>query len=290
MRRDSIFFRLFQQFPMLLFELLDDPPENADRYRFDSVAVKETKFEIDGVFLPPARRKGIVYFCEVQFQPDQKLYERLWSESSRYFYQTRNRFSDWQAVVIYPRRSMEQKNLHPHRSLLNGGQLHRIYLEELGDIEALPLGLAAMALTTKTKKAMPKVAKGLVERAQQEVANPEEKRAIMDMVSTIVVHEFTNLTRQEVDKMLGIRLEETRVYRDAKEEGLEEGLERARQQNLDRQRSLTLRQLTRYVGKIPKKVKSRIDCLSLDDLEGLGDAFLDFESIADLEAWLDANS
>jgi hypothetical protein len=30
---------------MLLFEFLDDPPENADRYRFDSVAVKETKFE-----------------------------------------------------------------------------------------------------------------------------------------------------------------------------------------------------------------------------------------------------
>lgn len=27
------------------------PPENADSYRFDSVAVKEPKFEIDGVFL-----------------------------------------------------------------------------------------------------------------------------------------------------------------------------------------------------------------------------------------------
>jgi Domain of unknown function (DUF4351) len=27
-------------------------------------------------------------------------------------------------------------------------------------------------------------------------------------------------------------------------------------------------------------VKSRIDQLSLDDLEGLGDAFLDFESLA----------
>jgi predicted transposase YdaD len=66
MRRDSIFFRLFQQFPTLLFDLLDDPPENADRYRFDSVAVKETKFEIDGVFLPPSRSKGTVYFCEVQ--------------------------------------------------------------------------------------------------------------------------------------------------------------------------------------------------------------------------------
>jgi predicted transposase/invertase (TIGR01784 family) len=115
MRRDSIFFRLFQQFPMLLFDLLDDPPENADRYRFDSVAVKETKFEIDGVFLPPSGRKGIVYFSEVQFQLDKQLYERLWSESSRYFFQNRQRFSDWQAVVIYPSRSMEQKDLHPHR-------------------------------------------------------------------------------------------------------------------------------------------------------------------------------
>jgi predicted transposase YdaD len=113
--------------------------------------------------------------------------------------------------------------------------------------------------------------------------------AIMDMVSTIVVHQFTNLSRQEVDKMLGIRLEETRVYREAKEEGREEGLESERQQNLERQRSLVLRQLTRCFGKVPKKVKLRIDRLSLDDLEALGDAFLDFESIADLEAWLDGN-
>jgi predicted transposase/invertase (TIGR01784 family) len=207
MRRDSIFFRLFQQFPTLLFELVDDPPENADRYRFDSVGVKETKFEIDGVFLPPSGRKGVVFFSEVQFQLDKKLYERLWSESSRYFYQNCERFSDWQAVVIYPSRSMEQKNLHAHRSLLNGDQLHRVYLNELGDMEALPLGLAAMVLTTKTKKVMPELAKGLIDRAKQEVDNLEEKSAIISKVSTIVVHQFTNLSRQEVDKMLGIRLE-----------------------------------------------------------------------------------
>lgn len=91
--------------------------------------------------------------------------------------------------------------------------------------------------------------------------------------------------------MLGIRLEETRVYREAKEEGREEGREEAlkkERQILDRQRSLVLRQLTRCFGKISRKVKSRIDRLSFDDLEKLGDAFLDFESIADLEAWLDS--
>jgi predicted transposase YdaD len=51
MRRDSIFYKLFQQSPTLLFQLLATPPTNAEAYRFDSVAVKEPKFEIDGVVL-----------------------------------------------------------------------------------------------------------------------------------------------------------------------------------------------------------------------------------------------
>ena len=81
MRRDSIFYKLFQQSPTLLFELLTNPPINADAYRFDSVAVKEPKFEIDGVFLPPENEgAGIVYFCEVQFQKDEQLYERVFAE------------------------------------------------------------------------------------------------------------------------------------------------------------------------------------------------------------------
>jgi predicted transposase/invertase (TIGR01784 family) len=274
MRRDSIFFRLFQQFPMLLFELLDDPPENADRYRFDSVAVKETKFEIDGVFLPPSGRKGIVYFSEVQFQLDKQLYERLWSESSRYFFQNRERFSDWQAVVIYPNRSMEQKDLHPHRSLLQGGQVHRVYLNELGDIEALPLGLAAMVLTTKTKSLMPGVARGLVNKANQEITNPDEKRAIIDMISTIVVHQFTKLSRREVDHMLGIRLEETRVYQEAREEGAIGML------------SILLVQ---KFGDLPDYLAESLNRLTKEQSERLAIALKNLETIADLETWFAAN-
>jgi predicted transposase YdaD len=47
MRRDTIFFQLFQQLPTLLFELLPEPPGRADEYTFDSVEVKETSFRID---------------------------------------------------------------------------------------------------------------------------------------------------------------------------------------------------------------------------------------------------
>ena len=93
MRRDSIFYRLFSQSPILLFELLESPPSNARDYRFDSVAVKEPKFEIDGVFLPPeSDPPGTVFLAEVQFQRDEKLYERMFGEAFLYFYRNRDRF------------------------------------------------------------------------------------------------------------------------------------------------------------------------------------------------------
>jgi predicted transposase YdaD len=41
----------------------------------------------------------------------------------------------------------------------------------------------------------------------------------MEMVATIMVYEFTQLTRAEVDTMLGVTLQETRVYQEAKAEG-----------------------------------------------------------------------
>jgi predicted transposase/invertase (TIGR01784 family) len=111
-RRDSIFYKLFQQSPTLLFELLATTPANAINYRFDSVSVKEPKFAIDRVFLPSeGELAGVVYFCEVQFQKDEQLYERLFGESLLYFYRNRQRYADWQPVVIYPSRTTEQSDV-----------------------------------------------------------------------------------------------------------------------------------------------------------------------------------
>ncbi len=67
MKQDSIFYKLFQQYPSVLFQLLKTQTPNAEDCIFDCVVVKEPKFEIDGVFLPPETEKpGTVYFCEVQ--------------------------------------------------------------------------------------------------------------------------------------------------------------------------------------------------------------------------------
>ncbi len=195
MKRDSIFYRLFQQSPSLLFDLLENPPDNATEYRFDSVAVKEPKFEIDGVFLPPdTDRNGVIYFCEVQFQKDERLYERVFGESFLYFYRQRERFTDWQIVVIYPTRSLEQSNTHPYRALLNCPQVHRIYLKELGEIQQLPLGVALMVLTTVEETQAPEKARYLLARTQEQIADTEASRAIIEMIATIMVYKFTNFS------------------------------------------------------------------------------------------------
>ncbi len=279
MRRDSIFYKLFQQYPNLLFTLLTNPPENADEYRFDSVAVKEPKFEIDGVFLPPeSENPGVVYFCEVQFQKDERLYERVFAECYLYFYRNRDRFSNFQVVIIYPSRNLEQSDILPYENLLNSPQVNRIYLDELGDIRQLPLWVALMVLTTLEDEQATQGARYLLARNQQEQPQPAN-RAIIELIVTIMVYKFENKSQREVEEMLGITLKETRVYREIKEEGREAEA-----------RSLILRLLNRRVGELPEDVRQQIEILSLSELENLGEALLDFSNMPDLQAWLEENT
>ncbi|MDD1421044.1 Rpn family recombination-promoting nuclease/putative transposase [Dolichospermum sp. ST_sed1] len=285
MRRDSIFYKLFQQSPSLLFQLLQNPPANADDYRFDSVAVKEPRFEIDGVFLPPENENsGVVYFCEVQFQVDKQLYERVFAESSLYFYRNRARFSDWQAVIIYPSRKTEQSDIYPHRSLLNGEQVHRVYLDELGDFHQLPVWVALMVLTTVEEGQAPEAARYLLTKTNEEIPSPSS-RAIIEMITTIMVYKFEKLSRTEVESMLGITLKETRVYREIKEEGREEGREEGLEQATV---NLVIRLLTKRFGELSGEIRTTISALPLPVLEDLSEALLDFTNLADLQVWLTA--
>ena len=93
------------------------------------------------------------------------------------------------------------------------------------------------------------------------------------------MYKFDKLSQTEVEEMLGITLKETQVYREIKQEGREEGREEGK-------KSLLLRLLTRKVGELSSEVRQNIDSLSIEQLENLGEALLDFSSMADLENWL----
>ncbi len=96
--------------------------------------------------------------------------------------------------------------------------MHRVYLDELGAIEAVPLGVAAMVLTIVEEDEAPEKARMLIGRANREITALPVKQGIIDIVSTIITYKFTNLSRKEIETMLGTKLEETRVYKEAREE------------------------------------------------------------------------
>ncbi len=238
---------------------------------------------MDGVFLPPDS-SGIVYVCEVQFQLDPLLYERLVSEISIYTYRNRERFANWQAVVIYPSRSMEQSRLNTVQELITSGRIIPIYLDELGVVEELPIGLGLMVLTTLEGDLATAEARRLIGQAQG-------SRDIISLISTIILYKFNNLSRDEVDRMLGIELQQTRVYQDAlaegRVEGRVEGEARGLERGLQQERTLVMRLLNRKLGNITPEMQLRVNGLPIEQVEALGEALLDFTQMRDLLSWLE---
>ncbi len=73
------------------------------------------------------------------------------------------------------------------------------------------------------------------------------------------------------------------ILREGRAEGLEQGLIQGRTVE---GRELVLKLLTRKLGSLSPEVTTKVSVLSLEELESLGEALLDFTSVEDLESWL----
>jgi predicted transposase YdaD len=120
--------------------------------------------------------------------------------------------------------------------------------------------------------------------AKQALAQGQGNRDIMEMVATIMVYKFTQLTRAEVDAMLGVTLQETRVYQEAKAEGTAEG-----------KLAMLSMLLSQRFGSLPQSMINRLAELSIaslapkaiEQLEALGTQLFDFTELTDITAWLE---
>ena len=259
-----------------MFDLLPTPPPDTQGYRFESIEVKETSFRIDGVLIPP-NDNGLVLFSEVQMQPDPKLYERLFSEIGIYTYRHTESFDDWQAIVIYPTRKIEQTLTKVPHELFDSGRILPIYLDELGAIESLPLNIGLLVLTILEGEEAIAQAKIMMARAKRLGAGD----AIMEMVSTIISYKFTMFTRDQVSTMLNYTLDEfkqTRYYQDIRDEEWQDALQET-----------ALMQLDRKLGQVSLNNKATVQSLTYDRLQQLTLALLDFKTSQDLENWLKIN-
>jgi predicted transposase YdaD len=108
--------------------------------------------------------------------------------------------------------------------------------------------------------------------AKQAFAQGQGNRDIMEMVATIMVYKFTQLTRAEVDAMLGVTLQETRVYQEAKAEG---------------KLAMLSMLLSQRFGALPQSMIDRLAELSIEQLEALGTQLFNFTQLTDVMAWLE---
>jgi predicted transposase/invertase (TIGR01784 family) len=299
MKTDTLFYQLFQSFHTLLFELIDRPISDAEGYQFSTAEVKEKAFRFDGIFMPTNSEKPI-FFIEVQFQPKDDFYWEFLSEIFLYLNQFRPS-NKWQAVAIFAKRNCEPEIVDHVQEMITSNRIIRVYLEDWLNQEANSLTIAIIQLILAPENKAPELARQINTKVQQE-PNPDLQDQVVKFIETVLVYKFPKLSRQEIEAMFTYNdLKNTRVYQEAKEEGLQlgkqeglqlgkqEGLQLGEQRGLQRQVAMLLKMLTRKFGKLSPRTKNRITKLSVTQLENLAEVIFDLQTVADLNTWLRNN-
>jgi predicted transposase YdaD len=283
MHTDPLFYRIFQERPATVFELagLAVPPEGA--YRMHAEEMKQTAFRLDGVLLPAPGTPGLpLVFAESQFYAD-PWFDARWLASIFLFLFRHQVTGPWRAVVVFPDRSYDVGDTTPYEALIRCGSLHRVYLKDLLDRPGLGPGARLARLVVMDREPL-----------IDEQTAAGQREPTLDLIETVLVYKFPELSRQEIQIMLHLPetdLKKTRFYQEVYREGEEAGEKRGERRGERRglvlgQLALVMRLLHRRVGELTAEQRAQVERLSADELVALGEALLDFTRTEELERWL----
>lgn len=234
MKTDNLFYHLFNDLPEAFFALIGLPESEARGYVFKSVELKQAAFRIDATFQPKDEARPM-YFVEVQFQRDEKFYRRFFAETVLYLHQYE--VHDWRGVVIFPNEKIEP-SFKNYEEFIESGRVRRIYLDQLPKTKPLFPQLEIFRLMIADEQETLKTVKAILS---------ETGSKFWEILEKILVSKFSNLTREEIEKMLKLEtnLMKTRYYREAREEARKEG----RQEGLEQGLQEGQRQMTEEIAK-----------------------------------------
>ncbi|MBD2456178.1 DUF4351 domain-containing protein [Nostoc sp. FACHB-87] len=116
-------------------------------------------------------------------------------------------------------------------------------------------------------------------------ANHPFQKVTLELLYSLQQNLRINQNIETDDRELVMRL--APLYQEDRERARQEGLKQGLQQGLQQgEQQLILRLLNRRLGEIDLSLIEQIQGLSIEQLESLGEALLDFATVADLEAWL----
>lgn len=284
MQTDALFYHLFKTIPGLFFEIakLGYPPKS---YQFNSIEIKQIAFRLDGVFKPTEIELDLpIIFVEVQFQADKQFYARFFSEIFLYLKQYQPK-EDWKAVVIFPKRSIDNGNTQHYKMLLDSPNVSRIYLEDFKTAtDNLYLQLIQMIISNQNDTLT--VAKKLISEAQD-----NEQIVLLDLVESIMLYKFSDLSREEIKKMLDLStvdMTQTRVYKEAFLEGEHTGFLKGEHKGfLEGEFSLFYKLLETRFGSLPENILSRLKQANKERLENWAMALLSAKTLDDVFTKID---
>ena len=279
MKTDKLFYRIFLNQPDLIAELIPGIPSDCE-FEYSAPVLKEKETRLDGLLTPISNNSDVpLIFLEAQMQRDTKFYNRYFRGIFSYIDQYEIS-KNWRGLLILLNKRLELGSELPHRNLLNS-QVERLYLEDLLHQDDLSPNLALLRLIVT-----PKDQAGLAARKiLNSVTTEAEFQLKLDLVESILVNKFTQLTLEEIQKMLNLKeadITQTRFYQEVLEIGEKKGLQQG-------EANLTIRQLKRRCGNLTAIQEQKVRSLSISQLESLGEALLDFQNMSDLENWLQDN-
>ncbi len=165
----------------------------------------------------------------------------------------------------FPNKTVDVPSVSPfHRDLLARGWLVRIYLDEIEEMSSPEMGILQL-ITCPVEEAAAVVEK---------IRSVSSEGIILEFIRTVLVYKFPHWSREEIERMFTLDdLRKTRVFQEAQQE-----------QAL----SILGKQISRKFGTLPQGRLDQLQSLSLDRLEALAEALLEFNTINDLYQWLDS--
>jgi predicted transposase YdaD len=288
MKTDKLFYRIFLNQPSLISELLPGIPPNCE-FDYSAPVVKEKEIRLDGLLTPVSNDVSLpLVFLEAQMQNDTEFYGRYFAGIFVYLHQYKIT-RPWQGLLILRSRSLDLGSKIPYQSFLYSSVTH-LYLEDLLSVENPSPNFSLLKLVVMPETEAPMMAKSILNRAQTQ----GEFQKYLDLVEAILVNKFSDLSIEEIRNMLDLKeadVTQTRFYREVLQIGRQEGRQEGEQlgQQLG-EANLIVRLLSRRFGALSPDRVSQVRSLSIPQLESLGEALLDFQSLGEFEAWLQNNS
>lgn len=306
MKTDALFYRLFKTHPKLALDFLGLDYQ-ASSYRFSSEEIKQTAFRLDGIFTPLVDNpKQPLIFIEVQYQPDDDFYDRLFAEISLYL-RLHKPQHEWLILVVYPSRKIERPANIAFLPFMNLPQLRIIYLEDYQDKEGESLALDLVRLLSCDKQETMKVACQLVNHY-------DVNTDVLNLIETILVYKIPRMSREEIRKMFELSevdVTKSRYYQDAMQEALEnttvkklqlknpslyqemmdkgvnkgitQGVTQGMNQGLDKGMRLMLKQgLIHRFGELVPEIEQRLELANAEKINKWFFRSFDVESLEDI--------